>query len=147
MYRLYSAKDSWEYSIRERVQIALEPWGIWQGAPCLPANWVLMNHWFGMLHVPRDGWCHWCIEEAQYSGSKVGSDARSGWTREAGWHRWLHTKHFTHSPDVTDQGKRITTHPHPHNGNNYVMGWQFNAPFDSSNTLCSGGVTALLSTQ
>lgn len=61
MHRLHHAKDGWEYSSGEWVQIAGEPRGIWQNAPCLPANWVLMNQWFGVLHVPRDGWCHWCI--------------------------------------------------------------------------------------
>lgn len=147
MYRLYSVKDSWEYSSRDWVQIVVEPGGIWQGAPCLPANWVLMNHWFGMLHVPCDGWCHWCIEDAQSSGSEVGSDGCSGWTWEAGWHCWLRTEHFTHSPDVTGQGTRITSHQAPHNGNNCVMGRQFTAPFDSSNTLYSGEVAASLSTQ
>lgn len=73
---MYSAKDGWEYSSGEWVQIAVEPEGIWQHAPRLPANWVLMNHWFGMLHVPADGWCHWCIEDARSSG-------RDGWTWEA----------------------------------------------------------------
>lgn len=144
MCRLYSAKDSWEYSSREWVQIAAEPRGIWRGAPCLPANWVLMNHWFGMLHVPCDGWCHWCIEDTQSSGSEVGSDGCSGWTWEAGRHCRLPTEHFTPSPDVTGQGTRITSYPAPHNGNNCVMGWQFTGPFDSSNTLYSGGVAASL---
>lgn len=135
MYRLHSANDGWEYSSGEWVQIVEEPRGIWQGAPCLPANWVLMNHWFGMLHVPCDGWCHWCIEDAQSSGSEAGSDGCSGWTWEAVWHCWLHTEHFTHSPDVTGQSTRITSHPALHNGNNCVTGWQFTAPFDSSNSL------------
>lgn len=27
--------------------------------PRLPANWVLMNHRFGLLHVPGDGWRRW----------------------------------------------------------------------------------------
>lgn len=147
MHRLYIAKDRWEYSSREWVQIAVEPRGIWQDAPCLPANWVLMNHWFGMLHVPCDGWCHWCIEDAQSSGREAGSDGRSDWTWEAGWHCRLHTEHSTHSPDVTGQDTRITSHPAPHNGNNCVMGWQFTAPFDSSNTFYNSGVTASLSTQ
>lgn len=123
MYTLYSAKDSWEYSIGEWVQIAGEPRGIWQGSPCLPANWVLMNHWFGMLHVPCDGWCHWCIEDAQSSGSEAGSDGCPSWTEEAGWHCWLHTEHFTHLPDVTGRGTGITVPRPPHNGNNYMINW------------------------
>lgn len=106
-----------------------------------------MNHWFGMLHVPRDGWCHWCIEDARSFAREAGSDGRSGWTWEAGWHCWLHTEHFTQSPDVTGHGTGITRHPAPHNGNNCVMGWQFTAPFDSSNACYSSGVTASLSAQ
>lgn len=53
-YRRCGVGDSWEYSSGEWVQTAIELQDIWQAAPCLPANWVLMNHWFGMLHVPCD---------------------------------------------------------------------------------------------
>ena len=144
---IQSTEDSWGYSWREWVQIVVKPRGIWQGAPCLPAYWVLMNHWFGMLHVPCDGWCHWCIEDAQSSGSEEGSDSCSGWTWEAGLHCWLHTEHFTHSSDVTKLDTRITNHPALPNGNNCVMGWQFIAPFDSSDALYSAGVASLLPAQ
>lgn len=60
------------------MQTVVEPSGIWRVAPCLPANWVLMNHWFGVLHAPCDGWCHWCIEDARFAGSEAIGDGGEG---------------------------------------------------------------------
>lgn len=117
------------------AQIAAEPRGIWRGAPCLPANWVLMNHWFGVLHVPRDG-----LVSLMHWWCPVPREGKRAVTAERG--RRADAEHFTE----TGQSTKITSYPAPRNGNNCLMAWQFNGPFDCSNAPYSDGVAASSST-